>query len=530
MALNLNAEQKSILNIFANVEYLIPNYQRPYSWDEQNCQILWDDLFNIFEDSSMGNEKDDGYFLGNIVLARGNDNKGYCEVIDGQQRLITIVLLAKALSLYDDKNTALENILWAKNRRDESDKKQRVKTAVFEESDNDNLKECLEIEDINFDNKKSKFHANITYFLSELKKQRDKFDLQQFIDFLLDKVFLLPIETKESTQDKARNSALTIFETINNRGLDLSDADIFKAQIYSAAINISKQDDFIERWNEMAKRCDAINYKIDDVFRVYMHIIRGKNADIKVEKSLRVFFTTDGEYTKALKKQNYSEIMSDLEKIVLCVEYYCILLKKPSSDTDKEISKWLEIINVYSNNIPKIAIFIYLFKNIQEDNLPNKNIDDFILYIKNLIRYVYKMGATTTVKFEIYKVIKDTMDGYSHEYEMPNKELEFYCKLKKGFLLIYLYERWGQGLISEYFIDSIGDDPRNIGNYLVVDRLSYLSRKKSIHSRQQVFRKSSIIELKEYIADKIENWDERLMINREKDIKATIDNFLRNKE
>lgn len=117
MALNLNAEQKSILNIFANVEYLIPNYQRPYSWDEQNCQILWDDLFNVFEDSSMGNEKDDGYFLGNIVLARGNDNKGYCEVIDGQQRLITIVLLAKALSLYDDKNTALENILWAKNRR-----------------------------------------------------------------------------------------------------------------------------------------------------------------------------------------------------------------------------------------------------------------------------------------------------------------------------------------------------------------------------------------------------------------------------
>ena len=95
----LNIDQQTIKELFANKrsDFLIPDYQRPYAWGEDECQTLWDDIF-VFafpeNDCSKFNSDEDEYFLGPIVTFKNEQNK--LEIIDGQQRLTTLMLLLRA--------------------------------------------------------------------------------------------------------------------------------------------------------------------------------------------------------------------------------------------------------------------------------------------------------------------------------------------------------------------------------------------------------------------------------------------------
>ncbi len=109
MALSLNAEQKSLLKIFKIEEkYIIPAYQRPYSWGYEQCYQLYIDLMNNFKpenelnlneypfDDTIVEEKNEQisneYFLGNIIIAKSEEKQEKLEIIDGQQRLTTLLL------------------------------------------------------------------------------------------------------------------------------------------------------------------------------------------------------------------------------------------------------------------------------------------------------------------------------------------------------------------------------------------------------------------------------------------------------
>lgn len=98
----LNIDQKSVRALFSEkkADFLIPDYQRPYAWGEKECQTLWDDLFLFaFPDNDCDkfNSDSDEYFLGPIVTFKNDDGK--MEIIDGQQRLTTLMLLLRALQI-----------------------------------------------------------------------------------------------------------------------------------------------------------------------------------------------------------------------------------------------------------------------------------------------------------------------------------------------------------------------------------------------------------------------------------------------
>ena len=95
-------------------QFSIPIFQRRYSWEEKDCQQLLDDVLRV-----GGNDKIDSYFLGSIVYIRkeleviGNVSEWF--VIDGQQRLTTLLLLISGLSLVikeegDDIDTSPESL------------------------------------------------------------------------------------------------------------------------------------------------------------------------------------------------------------------------------------------------------------------------------------------------------------------------------------------------------------------------------------------------------------------------------------
>lgn len=94
----LNVDQKTIKDLFQDKksDFLIPDYQRPYAWGETECQTLWDDIFSfaIPDDGRTEFDSNSEYFLGPIVTFKNDDAK--MEVIDGQQRLTTLMLLLRA--------------------------------------------------------------------------------------------------------------------------------------------------------------------------------------------------------------------------------------------------------------------------------------------------------------------------------------------------------------------------------------------------------------------------------------------------
>ncbi len=94
----LNVDQKTIKDLFQakQCDFLIPDYQRPYAWGEAECQTLWNDLveFAIPDNNADKFNQNEEYFLGPIVTFK--NEKGKMEVIDGQQRLTTLMLLLRA--------------------------------------------------------------------------------------------------------------------------------------------------------------------------------------------------------------------------------------------------------------------------------------------------------------------------------------------------------------------------------------------------------------------------------------------------
>ncbi len=97
----MKPDKKNLKNILVaedDAYYQIPIYQRPYQWGKEQCEELLNDLFENYEDHG-----EDDYFCGSLVFIQSDkDNK--TDIVDGQQRLSTFILLAKVLAmLYSDR-------------------------------------------------------------------------------------------------------------------------------------------------------------------------------------------------------------------------------------------------------------------------------------------------------------------------------------------------------------------------------------------------------------------------------------------
>ena len=506
MGLSLNAEQKEILKIFKIEEqYVVPAYQRPYSWGYDQCVQLYNDITEAY---SLGED----YFIGNIIIAKSDSNKDILEIIDGQQRLITLLLFLKTLSIYQPELNVLKQILeqedWEGN-----EKKPRITSDIFEANDgsdlmsvlqydsqkfNLRLEECTDKKGVIIERKcRNKFERNILYFYSWLKFFSIKNDLKKFISYLLKNIYLLPIELTGKTQEEANEKALIIFETINNRGMNLEDADIFKAKLYKKAKKVNEENIFIDLWVTFKYNCEELHLEIDDVFRYYSHIIRGKEGITTSEINLREFFTRESVSPFEVKK--YKEILDDLFKIIEILNF----IKKEKHNNFGELTKWIQLVEAYTNQYPKFAVVTYLYEN----GMGIKNNPKLIIFLKSLIRYIYHLGSTTRVKFEIYSVIKQVFKKLEiKEYfvEATHSDFDYLGRLKYGYALLYFYLNNNETL-SNYSVDRIislrdiesltnqqsewDDIVDSIGNFIVLD----IPKKNTLFSKKREYYSTSKI-------------------------------------
>jgi len=92
------SEMKTIHDILLkdSTTYFIPYFQRDFVWNSEDVKQLFDDICNDTDDFSIESDNLEGYLLGNIVLI-DDPEKNQKQVVDGQQRLTTLTLIAKAL-------------------------------------------------------------------------------------------------------------------------------------------------------------------------------------------------------------------------------------------------------------------------------------------------------------------------------------------------------------------------------------------------------------------------------------------------
>ena len=464
--ISLSAEQKNIEGIFGSIteQYIVPKFQRPYSWTFDQCSDLFKDLISAFLNKEP-------YFLGNIIIARSKEYElnGENYIIDGQQRLITIWILIKVLSLFlpnvNTLQSSLEVIPWSGNNREP-----KIKSLLFESKDNDAIIHLMsrKLEDI-----KSRYEtvtkrstrlkeekcetlieATMLYFYEQIINSNiliEENDLMYFAQFFMKRVTLLPIIQTADDENEATDRALTIFETINNRGLDLEDADIFKARLYDSTRNKEERDDFINLWVDLKSECNTLGLKIDDIFRYYSHIIRGKQGITTSEKNLRDFFTKET-YSPILNN-TYNVVLDDLNRILSILKY--INFNLGVGDITKP-GPWLQIINVYTNQYPAFAVVTYLYNNPIENEEDNNK---FIHFLQYIIRYSLFIGSTTTVKFGIYSIItrisKHDVFNDCPSYNIPVDFFDHLGRLNTACTLLAYVLDTQKALPNNYTIDKI---------------------------------------------------------------------------
>ncbi|MGL2895373.1 DUF262 domain-containing protein [Helicobacter pylori] len=368
---------KDILATEFEAYYQIPIYQRPYQWTEENCKKLLDDLLSSYE-----YYRESDYFCGSLVLiAIGTDsatNAKTYDIVDGQQRLSTFILLAKVLAtLYNNEvlNNKTSKDFLEKSLGDiDGEKRKRLTFNTIGLNAKDDFVYVLEhfndSQASKNKNNKNNYLKNAVCLKNYLKEKEIK-DINDFIKWLYFKVVFI------KTICPNISMALRIFSVLNARGLPLHAIDIFKAELLKKLANKKDQEEFVFRWNALRQKCSENESKFpkrkenkreknaaEILFSWYLAYLNpvtsGKSMEERLAdqferlnkppleylKGIEDFYNA---YCKVLEMQDWhahllSYLASDFWRIILCTS-----ILHHYSDQDIETLKELLVKFYYQN-------------------------------------------------------------------------------------------------------------------------------------------------------------------------------------
>ncbi|WP_187936763.1 DUF262 domain-containing protein [Helicobacter pylori] len=368
---------KDILATEFEAYYQIPIYQRPYQWTEENCEKLLDDLLSSYECY-----KESDYFCGSLVLiAIGTDsatNAKTYDIVDGQQRLSTFILLAKVLAtLYNNEvlnNKTSRDFLEKSLGDTDGEKRKRLTFNAMGLNAKDDFVYALEhfndSQASKNKNNKNNYLKNAVCLKNYLKEKEIK-DINAFIKWLYFKVVFI------KTTCPNISMALRIFSVLNARGLPLHAIDIFKAELLKKLANKKDQEEFVFRWNALRQKCSENESKFpkrkenkreknaaEILFSWYLAYLNpvtsGKSMEERLAdqferlnkppleylKGIEDFYNA---YCKVLEMQDWhahllSYLASDFWRIILCTS-----ILHHYSDQDIETLKELLVKFYYQN-------------------------------------------------------------------------------------------------------------------------------------------------------------------------------------
>ncbi len=264
--------------------YQIPIYQRPYQWTKENCEKLLDDLFFNYED-----DRESDYFCGSLVLVKSDPNSKTetYDIVDGQQRLSTFILLAKVLAdLYNGLDPEYLEYL-QESWKDRYTERKRLSFNTIGSNAEYDFQDALEHFN---DSQASKNKNNKNNYLKnavclkDYLREKEIEDINKFIKWLYFNVKFITIICPNI------DKALRIFNVLNTRGLALNATDIFKGELLKELAKEEDQKKLVSRWNALSQKCSDNDLTMETLFSWYLEYLEPKTSKEKMEKRLVTWF------------------------------------------------------------------------------------------------------------------------------------------------------------------------------------------------------------------------------------------------
>ena len=529
---------KQFLETGREEPFLVPDYQRPYSWGEEEIVTLFNDLLLFTEGdiSKKNKNSNDTYFLGTVISFK-NEN-GEQEIIDGQQRITSLFLLLRAIytklktfskktNLYDELLSEIEPILWKNVIKSEGAVKNvLISSSVINDEGNNILKGILE-------NGVTNEESNDKYSLNYILFQR-LFDglvyenpglMFEFVRYVLNRTLSCPIITE------SQEGALNIFSTLNTRGMPLSESDIFKAKIYNF-LDDSQKNRFIERWKELTEKAEYVNEDIQQIFYYYMFYLRALDGDSATTTiGIRKYFSQNN-FAKLFNKS----LLKDLNSIL---DLWVVVVKKQSLENanwskNNQIIKMLDVLSSYPNEFWKYPVIIYYLVHKENPEFEKR----FLKFLKKLTielvaNYLIKptvlavKAGILKLNVEITKKLSPPvtfqnlpLDSLKTKLRLPSKNL-FKMTLK---MMVYNFQeellpnKWEiEQIYPSKSVDGFNDKALetvskdyldSIGNKIPFEKRSTIKASKDYFQKKRIlYLRSQIPYVKEFATKHVTHWN-----------------------
>jgi uncharacterized protein with ParB-like and HNH nuclease domain/predicted transport protein len=302
-------------------QFVIPIYQRTYSWGERECQQLWDDIIRTGR-----NDKISAHFVGSIVYVEKGlysvTSQSPLLVIDGQQRLTTVTLLIEALARSLGESEPLDGFSTKKLRNyyllnplEEGERKYKL---LLSQTDKTSLVALVDQQPKPREHS-LRVHANFEFFKDRVAKAKD--ELAALCKGLAKLVIV------DISLNRDQDNPQLIFESLNSTGLELSQADLIRNFILMRLEPQLQTKLYEQYWRPMEVDFGQEAYvtHFDGFMRHYLTL---KTGDIP---NVRQVYQAFKQYAESKRAAGVEALVSDLR---LFAGYYCAMALGAEKDAD----------------------------------------------------------------------------------------------------------------------------------------------------------------------------------------------------
>jgi len=424
---NFHAEPMTIKDLLSkkDVVFRVPPYQRPYSWESEQTLSFWEDL----------NDFDEINFLGTFVVNNEyKDREGFVDLIDGQQRIITITMMLAILrnQFYsNDLNSKAEGIhsSYICNRDDNGNDSYKLKVGNSLENYFIN---CVQKNNNSFDLKQKTEEQKLLErnykilndrLCEQLKKESDK---ELYLTKLRDRIKDFEIVFIEVDKEE---DAFTFFETLNARGLELSTADVLKNLIFKKLNKQENINKLQESWQNITDNLTDNNEEID-ASRFIRHYWLSKNKFITQK---RLFRSIKGHMEG--NSREYAGFLSDLERESFFYRKINFPIKEEWNGDYIQIYKSLKNLKkmkTSQSNSIMLSLMRVIHRKDYSDKYKTKYIRDTFLWIEYFTFTFSVIAKKSPAPLErMYSRYAILIDRAKNKKELENSLLDFKQELIK---------------------------------------------------------------------------------------------------
>lgn len=387
----MKADEINIENLFTNnVQYEIPRYQRPYSWEVEHAEQLIQDIYDNYK------KDEPEYFMGSIVCVEKESD--IFEIVDGQQRITTLTLIISQLSNLT-KNKKLSDRIMPTGDFEDSEGDPRLlvrseETILYEEVILKNNKSFIPTNPTKTQSLFIENHKAVGLFLSDKNKE----NLIGLAKFLLKKVFLVRITTDTF------ESSYRLFNVLNNRGLPLNDSDLLKNFLFESSKNEKEKEKVDNIWKEIETLIGV--EKINPFLSIYK-LSQKTNSHREIKKDLNSF-------SSDLKNNHKNNVIELINSIKQSAESYGAIVE--NSFNDKVVEKCIYSLNNFSKAEWCFPIIAYQNRIKKKHDLTWRDFREFIVLLEKVYMHGQFIGLNKAKReYVCYAAVKNINRGGNKE-------------------------------------------------------------------------------------------------------------------